>query len=233
MDVAGKTREYRLVLPPDLAINPKLDTDSVTGEMNLNIARKPIVVALHGALDTTDQMATYTGLDRLVEEQDVILVYLQGQLLNWVPYLTEGNSERVENDLLFFDQVCDLLAEQYHGDLRRVYVVGVSQGGCMCNLMVARRSEQIAAAVSSCGWMPKPLDSQLLDTKRKTPILFLVGEHDRQVPPSTVRQAQQVFDEANHPTQFRLIPNQGHGWPRDWQETEKAWRFLVEHELPD
>lgn len=238
IEVDGTEREYRLVLRSEEAREEKawksrVEMRSLTRcTTDGNSARKPIVIALHGALDTTDQMAQYTKLDRLAEEQDIILVYLQGYLLNWMPFITDGNRDRIENDLRFFDLICDLIAEQYHGDLRRVYVVGVSQGGCMCNLLVAKRSERIAAAVSSCGWMPKPLDSEPLNTQHKTPILFLVGEKDRQVPPSTVRQAQEVFKNAMHPTRFRLIPDQGHGWPKNWQETENAWRFLAEHELP-
>jgi poly(3-hydroxybutyrate) depolymerase len=52
LTVRGETRVYRLVLPLDVEAREDL----------------PLVFAFHGAGDTPEQMANYTGLDRLAEE---------------------------------------------------------------------------------------------------------------------------------------------------------------------
>lgn len=218
--VNGDEREYRLVMPLSLA--------------NKNESRQvPLVLALHGALDTVDEMAKYTGLDTMATKHGFILIYLQGRKLNWPPYIPPENPDLAVPDFHFFDAVCEFANRKYNADLARVYVVGVSQGGCMCNLLVANRSKKIAAAVDCCGWMPKPLDTVPLQTDRKTPILFIVGANDTQVPPSVVLEAHDTFKKAGHPVEFRLVPGMGHGWPKAKTETTAIWDFLSKHQIPE
>lgn len=212
MIVEEVKRTYRLVIP-----------DSVRGKQNL-----PVVFALHGALDTTDEMAVYSDLDRLAVEKGFLLVYLQGRLLNWPPSIPEENPTYIDNDLRFFEAMCEKMAREHSADPTRFYVVGVSQGGCMANLLTAKCSERIAATVSCCGWMPRPLDVEPLNTQFKCPILFLVGSEDRQVPPEMVRKAHDAFQREGHPVEFRLIPGIGHGWP---PVNEDIWQFLVDKQI--
>ncbi|WP_197355989.1 alpha/beta hydrolase family esterase [Aureliella helgolandensis] len=216
MEVAGLVREYRYVLP-----------HAIAGKTGL-----PLVVALHGALDTTDEMAEYTQLDRLAAEKRFLLVYLQGRHLNWPPNIPEENPDVAAPDLLFFDALCNQLVESDGVDRNRIYVVGVSQGGAMCNLLVARRSERIAAAVCNCGWMPKPLDEQPLTTLHKCPMLFLVGSRDTQVPPAVVQAACDVFDRAQHPVVFQILEGAPHGWNFEFGVNQIVGEFLSDQQLP-
>lgn len=216
LEVDGARREYRLAIP-----------HSTQGKTNL-----PVVFALHGALDTVDEMATYTDLDRLAADKGFLLVYLQGRLLNWPPCIPEENPTYIDADLHFFEAAIDEMVRNHHADRKRVYVLGVSQGGAMANLITAKRSELIAATVCSCGWMPRPLDEQALDTKNKCPILFVVGSEDTQVPPAMVQKACDAFKKDGHPTEFRIIPGLGHGWPRDPKITAEIWAFLTVKQLP-
>ena len=140
-------------------------------------------------------------------------------------------SEYITPDLDFFDAMCDAMVAQYAADRSRIYVVGVSQGGGMCNLLVAMRSERIAAAVCNCGWMPNPLDAKPLHTPHKTPMLFLVGSLDERVPPRVVKQAHDIFAESGHPVEFRILEGLGHGWARESQINELIWRFLSQKKL--
>jgi poly(3-hydroxybutyrate) depolymerase len=213
MKVEGIKRTYRLVIP-----------DSTRGQESF-----PLVFALHGALDTTEEMAVYSDLDRLAAEKGFLLVYLQGRLLNWPPSIPAENSTYIDNDLRFFEAMCDEMANKHGADLQRIYVVGVSQGGAMANLLTAKCSERIAATVCCCGWMPHPLDEAPLNTKYKCPILFLVGSEDRQVPPEMVRKGHAAFAREGHPVEFRLIPGLGHGWPG---VNEEIWEFLEGKRLP-
>jgi polyhydroxybutyrate depolymerase len=215
MTVDGMDRSYRLVLP----------TQATSSSL------RPLVIALHGALDTTDEMSMYTGLDRLAMTEDFVLVYPQGRLLNWPPSIPDENPGFVEPDLAFIDQLCDWMVESQSVDPKRIYMVGVSQGGGMCNLMVAKRSERFAAAVCNCGWLPDPLGKSPLNTKNKCPMLFIVGSEDRQVSPDVVRAAHDAFEADGHPTTFHLIPGFGHGWDKRHGLNELIWQFLSKHDL--
>jgi polyhydroxybutyrate depolymerase len=215
IDVNNRRREYRLVIPR-----------SAIGLTNL-----PVVFALHGANDTTDEMAAYTELDQLAAEKGFLLIYLQGRLLNWPPFIPPENPHILAPDLEFFAAMCDWVVSRHHADPRRIYLLGVSQGGAMANAVTAKCSERIAATVVGCGWMPEPLDVEPLDTRHKCPMLFLVGSQDRQVPPEAVRVGYDVFKRQGHWVQLRIIEGFGHGWPRG--ENERVWEFLARQRLPE
>jgi polyhydroxybutyrate depolymerase len=214
IDVNNQRREYRLVIPR-----------SANG-----LTSVPVVFALHGANDTTDEMAASTGLDELAAEKGFLLVYLQGRIFNWPPFIPPENPDILKPDLEFLAAMCDLVVSRHHADPRRIYLVGVSQGGAMANAITAKCSERIAATVAVCGWMPEPLDVEPLGTRHKCPMLFMVGSRDRQVPPEAVRVGYDAFQREGHPVEFRVIDGFGHGWPR--AENERVWEFLAGKRLP-
>jgi poly(3-hydroxybutyrate) depolymerase len=214
IDVDGMRREYRLVVPR-----------SVAGERDV-----PVVFALHGANDTVDFMAEHTGLDELAIEQGFLLVYLQGRHLNWPPFVPPENPTLMEPDAALLRAMCDRVVSEHGGDPRRVYLLGVSQGGVAANLLTAMCSERLAATVVGCGWLPEPLGETPIDTANKCPMLFIVGSRDRQVPPEFVREGYDAFERAGHPVEFRVIEGFGHGWPR--RENKRVWTWLARHRLP-
>ncbi len=211
--VNGEPREFRLVIP-----------DGVREETDV-----PVVFALHGALDTTAQMAQYTGLDQLAVEGQFLLVYLQGRHLNWPPFIPPENPDLMVPDIQFFAAAIEELVEKYGADRQRIYLVGVSQGGAMANFLTTQCSDLIAATVCGCGWLPDPLGSQPLATTHKCPMLFFVGSLDEQVSPATVRRACEAFQLAGHPVEFRTIDGFGHGWPRGIEFNRQIWHFLSAH----
>lgn len=207
--VGDATRKFRLVKPVSADTKAKL----------------PLMIALHGAMDTTEEMGEYSQLDRLAGEKHVVVAYLEGRLHNWPPRITEESPDIFEPDIQFFDTVCDQLIRE-GVDGTRVYVVGVSQGGCMANMLVLKRSQRIAAAVINCGWMPKPLDVVPPNTEHKCPLLFVVGSEDMQVNPEVVRVGYEMFNMASHPVRFEVIRGAGHGWNAAYGVNELMWSFL-------
>jgi poly(3-hydroxybutyrate) depolymerase len=214
--VDGVERSYRLVIPDE----------ELTG------TRRPLLVALHGALDTTDEMAAYTQLDRLAVEKNFLLVYPQGENLNWHPMIPIDNPEVAAADILFIDLLCDDLTQTLDGDPKRIYVAGVSMGGAMCTLLLTHLSERFAGAVCNCGWLPDPLGKEPLNTKNKCPILFYTGAEDRQVSSQQVQDAREAFEKAGHPTQLKTIQGFGHGWAVKHGINEEIWSFLSPYHLP-
>lgn len=198
-------REYRLTIPK--ARGKELS---------------PVVIVLHGALDTVEETAIHSGLDVLSAE-GCLVAYLQGLHMNWPPFIPASNPNLAQPDIEFFHSVCNHLVQEEKADPDRIYLVGVSQGGGMANLLVANCSELIAAAVCNCGWLPKPLDEAPLSTEYPCPMLFISGAEDAQVPPEMVRSAMRAFEDAGHPCTFLSLPGKGHGWNNT---AVPIWAFL-------
>ena len=217
IDVDGEQRKYRLAVPHGLSTSPS--------------NKIPVVIALHGALDTTDEMANYTSLDDVAHENGFLLVYLQGRQLNWPPYIPTENPDILQPDIRFLESVCDLMESKHNADPNRIYLVGVSQGGAMANALIAKCSERFAAAICNCGWLPKPLDQSPLETRNKCPMLFISGEQDRQVTPTAVRTAHDSFEQAGHPVTFHSLKNAGQGW-NSQQVNPLVWSYLASKRLP-
>ncbi|GAB5406187.1 MAG: hypothetical protein Aurels2KO_44180 [Aureliella sp.] len=171
-------------------------------------------------------MAAQTGLDEFAIRHDAIVVYLQGRLLNWPPSIPADNPTVADADYAFFRAMCDKVEKEHGGDPSRIYLVGVSQGGAMVNLMVANCSERIAAAVCNCGWLPKPMGESPIQTSRKCPMLYVVGDQDRQVPEKTVRAGEHAFAAAGHSTRFVAVKDHGHSWGKEHGVNELVWDFL-------
>jgi poly(3-hydroxybutyrate) depolymerase len=216
IDVDGVEREYRLVIPDSLDATKPV----------------PLLLAFHGALDTTQQAADYMQLDRLAASKGFLLAYPQGRFLNWPPSITEDNLEYVEAELAFIDALIDELALLHNVDTKRVYVAGMSQGAAFVNMLIARRSQKLAAAVSHSGWLPDPLHEEGIRTKHKCPVLFIAGSKDAQVPPSTVMKACTQFQQEGHPVRFHLIKGLGHTWAWRSGVNEEIWEFVSPHRLP-
>lgn len=215
MEIAGELRDYRIAIPTS-------ETDGML----------PVVFALHGALDTIDQMAAQTGLDSLASEKQAIVIYLQGRLQNWPPHIVPENPTQADPDYEFFERMCTFAEEQLSADPKRVYLVGVSQGGGMVNLVTASCSDRIAAAVCNCGWLPAPLGDAPIPTTNKCRMLFIVGDEDTQVPPGLVKEAADAFSRSGHPTDFVVIPDHGHGWGDSRGVTKLVWEFLEHPQGP-
>lgn len=213
MHVADLTRKFRVVKTTALEPN----------------SQPPLVIALHGALDTTEQMAESTQLDKLCASKGFVLVYLEGRNLNWPPFIPDDFPDIYEPDLAFFDAVCDQM-EKEGIDPGRIYLVGVSQGGCMANVVAMKRSERLAAAVVNCGWVPKPLESLPPATPHKCPMLFIVGSEDTQVDAKTVRVGYELFKMAGHPVRFEVLRGAGHGWNAAYGVNDMVWKFLSDKE---
>lgn len=214
LEVNGLSRAYRLVIPQSRSNNPRL----------------PLVVAFHGALDRTDEMAGYTGLDELSAEKRFLLVYPAGRHQNWPPLIPEENPHIMQPDVDFFRAICDHMVTHHRADPDRIYVLGVSQGGAMSTVITAFCSDLIAATICNCGWLPRPLGEQPLPTSNKCPMLFIVGENDRQVTPESTREAHDAFAAVGHPVEFLVVPNHGHGWPLEHNINEVAWDFFSKHQ---
>ncbi|NUZ05981.1 PHB depolymerase family esterase [Schlegelella sp. ID0723] len=140
------TRSYRLYKPPGLA----------PGE------RVPLLVMLHGCLQTAESFARSTRMNRVAAREGFIVLYPeqarvahQQRCWNW--YDTRSGAAQREADVLLaaIDQVC--LLEPV--DPTRVAIAGFSAGAGMAALFACRHPNRVAAVAMHAGVAPGLADS--------------------------------------------------------------------------
>lgn len=146
------TREYWVHIPPGLSA-----TEPV-----------PLLVALHGASQTAEQMRALTGFDIEADRRGFVVAYPKGRELTW----RVVGSQR---DVDFLGAMVEAIASSLPIDRSRVFAAGLSQGALMthrlgCTEESFKAVASVAASVSmwfaNCGH-PDPV-----------PALFILGTAD-------------------------------------------------------
>lgn len=209
IDVAGKSREYRLVVPRE--IDPQ----------------KPalLVFAFHGLLDSKNLMPLYSQLDKLAEKERFILVYPNGINRHWPLVL-----ERAKDDFAFFDALYDHLTSQYNIDLNRVNLVGMSNGAYFSHLLASQRSEKIAAIAVHSGGLGV-LEKRAPDVKRKYAVLVIHGDADPLVPVDEGRKTRDAYRKWGHEVEYLEVPDLRHFWAHKAGINEQIGKFFAAHPL--
>lgn len=144
----------------------------------------PVVLALHGASMTGRIMEGFSGLSAKADEAGFIVVYPNGSSAGrlfqmWNSGSFPGNlGKKRGDDVGCVARMLDDLATVVNVDPKRIYCVGLSNGGMMAYRLAAEMSERVAAVASVAGAMVcdecKP--------KRPVPILHFHGTKDSLVP---------------------------------------------------
>lgn len=118
----------------------------------VNPTRKiPLVISLHGYGDSPRLMETYTGLSRLADKKDFIVVYPQGTFnlknkkLSWNALFCCGNGyDNQIDDVDYIRSLVKSLQDQYPIDTTKIYVVGFSNGAMMAQYLAIKLPDVIS-----------------------------------------------------------------------------------------
>ncbi len=208
IDVAGKTRQFRLIVPK-----------------SVDRARPaPLVIAFHGMLiDSKDFMPVYTKLDVLADDKKFILAFPEAIGKSWglAP-------DKVKADLEFFDALVADVGKRYNVDLDRIYVTGMSNGGYFAHLVGKERSQKVAAVCSHSG----PLGLQTLlgiGAERKFPVMIVCGDKDQIFPVAFFRDNRDRYTREKHTVKYVEVPELGHVWATD--QNDAIWEFFAANPL--
>lgn len=143
----------------------------------------PVVLALHGASMNGRIMEAFSGLSSKAEEAGFIVVYPNGGpgafFLLWNSGSFPGPLRKKNfDDVGFLAKLLDDLATVVNVDTKRVYCIGLSNGGMMAYRIAAELSERIAAVASIGGTMV----CEECKPKRAVPVLHFHGTKDTLVP---------------------------------------------------
>ena len=111
----------------------------------------PVLFAFHGINCDTTQLLDQHGLAQFADSHGVIIVAPQAQDLAGAIAFDAMSSADTNKDLLFFDDMLTCMSETLTLDPDRVWITGMSAGGMMTGMLIARRSGVIAAAAPFSG----------------------------------------------------------------------------------
>lgn len=164
----GLTRDYILHLPPDRTPGPK-----------------PVVIALHGALQPAGMMQRYLDLDAIADREGFVVAYPKGMNLLWndgrssiagfIPLLHKRDDGRFVVDLL------DKLVADGIADPSRAYLMGFSNGGFLTAYVACRYADRFQAYATMMMTVPVGYSESCRPSK-PVPILLMNGTYDPIVP---------------------------------------------------
>lgn len=211
LKVNGTERKFRLVVPKSVDRSRPA----------------PVVIAFHGiGIDSKDLMPIYSRLNETAAKHQFLLVYPGAEDRVWgiAP-------EKVRDDLAFVDAILAEISDRYRVDARRIFAVGMSNGGYFAHIVGRERSKVIAAVASHSGALGLETLAGI-HSERKFPVLIIHGENDRIFPIEIARENRDKYQRGGYPVTLVEAPDTGHLWAHSIDVNEKIWKFFVDHPLP-
>lgn len=142
----------------------------------------PLVVALHGRAGDGGQMESGSGLSTLADREGFLVAYPDGVHRSWNDRRGESPAARAgADDVRFVGELIDRLVAREQVDPRRVYVVGVSNGGMMAFRLACELAPKIAAVGAVIGLMPAD-GADRCAPSHAVPVMIIAGTDDPLVP---------------------------------------------------
>ena len=146
----------------------------------------PLVLCMHGRGGTAESFLSLSGLSRVAEERNFIVVFPEacvyqqrpGSVRNTLLWNGEYEGEKID-DVAFLLKVVEDVKTRRAIDETRVYACGQSSGGMMTSAL-AEHAPQIIAAVSPWSALVDPDHDLVLPEKidPAVPFMFLFGDRD-------------------------------------------------------
>jgi polyhydroxybutyrate depolymerase len=156
ISINGNTREYIIHIP-----------QAYTSKVPV-----PTVLSFHGLGSDMENNYSASKFHILAENENFISVYPNGNSNQW-KMSADNNS-----DVDFIEALLDQLENDYNIDTKRIYSVGMSNGGFFSFLLACQLSDRIAAIGSVTGAMYQPLINSC-NPNRPISIIQMHGTQDR------------------------------------------------------
>jgi polyhydroxybutyrate depolymerase len=164
----GETRSYRLYIPS-----------------NLRTAPVPVVIALHGAVQSASEFEADLGMNRIAQREHFAVVYPEGVNRVWddarPPIMRLGYLVPPGEDVPFITAIVRRLVSEGIADPNRIYLAGLSMGGFMAARMACERSNLFAAIAIMAATIPEQY-RKTCTPRRPLPALLIHGTFDPIVP---------------------------------------------------
>jgi polyhydroxybutyrate depolymerase len=166
--VNGEQRSYRLFIPPNPAKAPL-----------------PIVIGLHGAVQSAAEFETDFGMNRIARREGFGVVYPEGINRVWddarPPMMRLGYVVRPGDDVAFITALVRQLIREGIADPSRIYLAGLSMGGFMAARLACERAELFTALAMMAATVPEEYRTTCRP-RRTLPGLMMHGTFDTIIP---------------------------------------------------
>lgn len=111
----------------------------------------PLVIVVHGAFDTDEGMAAFSGFSKLADSEGFIVMYPNGiGILGYLQHWNAGHccgkaADDEIDDVGFITAAVEDLCARFNIDRKRIYMTGFSNGGMFTYRFGAERSGLLAA----------------------------------------------------------------------------------------
>jgi polyhydroxybutyrate depolymerase len=141
----------------------------------------PLVVALHGRLGTGEGQESLSGLTAVAKREGFTVVFPDGIDKSWHDARDLGPAaEQGVDDVAFLAALIDDFVAK-GADPRRVFMLGMSNGGFMTLTFACRAADKVTAVASITGGVSLPL-AKACAPSRPVPVAFVMGTEDPLVP---------------------------------------------------
>ncbi|HZY39179.1 MAG TPA: PHB depolymerase family esterase [Mucilaginibacter sp.] len=144
-----------------------------------NLQKLPVLISLHGRFGTGAQMMSFADFRPIADKEKFIVVCPDGIDRSWNAGLNTPAHKKGVNDVKFIDQLITYVLNTYHGDAKRVYITGMSNGGFLASRVACEMPNRIAAIAAVGASMDKNMN--YLPT-RPIPVMYIQGTKDPLVP---------------------------------------------------
>lgn len=143
--------------------------------------KAPVVFALHGAKGTADRLQSYLGLNPVADREGFVVVYPQGENNRWndgrvAAVKADGQTSDAE-DIAFLNGLADALIAQGVADPKRLYLMGVSNGGFMTLALACNPAARFAAFGAVIASIPAGAQAAC-QPGRPVPVVMINGTDD-------------------------------------------------------
>ncbi|QSJ14034.1 hypothetical protein JYQ62_18895 [Nostoc sp. UHCC 0702] len=139
-----------------------------------------LVLGLHGGRTTAQKFLRTTKFNNLAEQEGFIVAYPQGINKNWNDG-RDASGLPTQDDVAFIAAVIQDIKNIRNIDHRRIYAVGISNGGFLTQRLACQLSDQIAAFASVASTLAQPLQLEC-QPKRPVSIMMINSPDDKIVP---------------------------------------------------
>ena len=142
-----------------------------------------LIIVLHGAMGTGKKMREICGdqFEHVAEKEKCIVVYPDGYQAYWNDCRTapkdDAHTKNID-DVGFITKVIEDCTTKWHADPKRVYAVGLSNGGHLCFRLATEISDKIAGIAVIGANMPGKGYSKCAAPHAGMPVMIVNGIDD-------------------------------------------------------
>lgn len=176
-----------------------------------------LVVIFHGAGDTANgfrDLANYWGAGLSHVKFVLPTAPVRGRMTAW--FGKNSKTGKLQNyEALWCEVLCLVEAERLHNQipLSRVVFLGLSAGALMAAWVAMNMPHRCGGLVLLSGCTPSSdrlPEPSLSGDAHRTPVLYMVGSEDAQIPPRRVQQCVQSLRSKGFQVEHHEIPEMGH-----------------------